>query len=97
LANEGRIRITVPAVVLAEWWRGQSQSSFVAGFDIEPMTASLARTAGEALAAVPSATVIDAIVMASAARRDDVVYTSDFDDLSRLRDQHFHGVRVMGI
>jgi len=61
------------------------------------MTDRLARSAGEAIAAVPGATVVDAIVMASAAQRDDVVYTTDFDDLSRLRDQHFRGVRVLGV
>ena len=83
--------------MLAEWWRGPRQSSYVAALEVEPMTARLARTAGEALAAVPAATVVDAIVMASAAQRQDVVYTSDFDDLARLRDQHFHGVRVMGV
>jgi hypothetical protein len=43
----------------------------------------LARAAGEALAAVPDAAVVDALVMASAARRGDVVSTSDFVDLQR--------------
>jgi hypothetical protein len=41
------------------------------------MTEALAKSAGEALAAVPGATVVDAIVMASAAARGGVVYTSD--------------------
>jgi hypothetical protein len=31
------------------------------------------------------ATAIDAVVMASAAQRGDVVYTSDFDDLNHFR------------
>jgi hypothetical protein len=61
------------------------------------MTERLAKSAGDALAAVPGSTVVDAIVMASAAQRDDVVHTSDFDDLSRLRDQHFRAVRVVGV
>ena len=44
-----------------------------------------------------SATTIDAIVMASAARRGDIVYTSDFEDLERLR-AHFRAVpRVLGV
>jgi len=34
--------------------------------------------------------------MASAARRGDVVLTSDFDDLERLR-QRFPAVRVLGV
>jgi hypothetical protein len=49
--------------------------------------------AGEALAAVPGATAIDAIVMASAAQRGDAVFTSDVEDLDRLR-RHFPDVRV---
>jgi rRNA-processing protein FCF1 len=92
-----QLRITVPVAVVAEWWRGGHQGSLLRAFDIEPMTERLAKSAGEALAAVPGATVVDAIVMASAAQRDDVVYTSDFDDLSRLRDQCFRDVRVLGV
>jgi len=46
------------------------------------MTERLARSAGEAIAAVPGTTAVDASVMASAAVRGGVVYTSDFDDLS---------------
>jgi hypothetical protein len=34
--------------------------------------------------------------MASAARRGDVVYTSDFDDLDRLR-SHFPAVRILAV
>jgi len=40
--------------------------------------------------------VVDAIVMASAASRGDVVYTSDFEDLTRLR-AHFRSVRVLAV
>ena len=60
------------------------------------MTERLARSAGEAIAAVPGTTVVDAIVMASAAARSGVVYTSDFDDLSRLC-VHFREVRVLSV
>jgi predicted nucleic acid-binding protein len=90
-----RSRIVVPVAVLAEWWRGnRDQARILRPFNVEPMSESLAKTAGEALAAVSRATVVDAIVMASAASRGDVVYTSDFEDLSRLR-SHFPSVRVM--
>ena len=57
---------------------------------------SLARTAGEAVAKVRDATTVDAIVMASAASRGDVVYTSDFEDLERLH-AFFPGVRVLSV
>jgi hypothetical protein len=98
LASTRNIRITLPVAVLAEWWRGgRRHAHYLKAFNVEQMTERLAKSAGEALAAVPGSTVVDAIVMASAAQRDDVVYTSDFDDLSRLRDQHFRAVRVMGV
>jgi hypothetical protein len=60
------------------------------------MSERLAKAAGEALAEVPGATAIDAIVMASAASRGDVVYTSDFDDLSRLRG-HFRAASIISV
>jgi hypothetical protein len=42
-------------------------------------------TAGIALGRVPGSTVVDAIVVASAALRGDTIYTSDVSDLERLR------------
>ena len=64
--------------------------------DVEIPTVALARVAGEALAAVRGASTIDAIVMASAALRCDVVYTTDVADLEALR-AHFPSVRVLGV
>ncbi len=97
-ATARRARLTLPVAVLAEWWRGGSrQARYLLAFKIEPMSERVAKSAGEAIAVVPGATVVDSIVMASAAQRDDVVYTSDFDDLSRLRERHFRGVRVLGV
>jgi hypothetical protein len=63
---------------------------------VDPLDEALAKAAGEALSAVPSATAVDAVVMASAARRGDIVYTSDFDDLTRLQ-SCFRGVRVFAV
>ena len=97
-AVRDNVRITVPTAVVAEWWRGRTDlaDDILAAVDIERMDEDLAKEAGEALAAVKRATAIDAIVMASAARRGDVVYTSDFDDLSRLQ-ARFRSVRVLGV
>ena len=91
------ILITVPAVVVAEWWRGRSDAREIVlrGVRVEDTTVAVARRAGEALAAVPGATAIDALVMASAARRGDIVYTSDLADLERLR-SYFPAVRLLG-
>ena len=88
--------VTVPAVVVAEWWRGRSDAReiILRGVRVESTTSEVARLAGEALAAVPGATAIDAMVMASAARRGDLVYTSDFADLERLQ-KYFPTVRIL--
>ena len=86
-------KVTVPAAVLAEWWRGSDRAEILSMVDVEPMTAVIAMAAGLALGEVRDAHVVDAIVMASAALRGDLVYTVDFDDLMRLRG-HFPTVRV---
>ncbi len=90
--------VTVPSAALSEWWRGRTdvRDLILRGVRVEPLDASLAKAAGEAMAAVVGATAIDAIVMASAARRGDVVLTSDFDDLERLR-QYFPSARVLSV
>jgi hypothetical protein len=95
-AIRDNVRVTVPSAALVEWWRGRTDlaQDILASVDVEPVDEGLAKVAGEALAAVPNATAIDAMVMASAARRGDVVYTSDFDDLMRLQ-AHFRSVRVL--
>lgn len=92
------IPITVPAVVVAEWWRGRSDARdlILRGVRVEVTTTEHARLAGEALAAVPTATVIDALVMASAARRGDLLYTSDVADLQRLQG-YFPAVRLLAV
>jgi predicted nucleic acid-binding protein len=92
--------LVVPSPVLTEWWRGgrsaHRQTLVLKTLSVEPPTSELARVAGEAIAATPGATPIDALVMASAAQRGDVVYTSDFDDLDRLR-SYFGTVRVLRV
>jgi predicted nucleic acid-binding protein len=90
--------ITVPADVVGEWWRGRTdlRASILDSVDVEPLTEALAKVAGEALAAVKGATLVDAIVMASAASRGDVVYTGDVEDLDRLR-AYFPRVRVLRV
>ena len=45
---------------------------------------------------VKDATLVDTVVMASAALRGDVVYTCDVDDLGRLQ-RYFPAVRVLGV
>jgi hypothetical protein len=96
LAHDERRVITVPAPVVVEWWRGRTdvREHILASVVVEPLSERLARLAGEALAAVRGATAIDAVVMASAALRGDVVYTSDIDDLGRFS-RFFPDVRLL--
>lgn len=89
----------VPAVVYVEWWRGRSdvREEILAAVIVEDMPPLLCRAAGQALGAVPEATIVDAVVMASAALRGGgVVYTSDVADLDRLA-RHFPTVRVLPV
>jgi predicted nucleic acid-binding protein len=88
--------VLVPGAVVAEWWRGRTDAreAILAGVAVVPVDDVLGRASGEALAAVPGATVVDAIVMALAALRNAIVYTSDTDDLEDLR-AFFPGVRVL--
>lgn len=95
-AREMGIPITVPTAVLAEWWRGRTDARehVMSGVLVEPLAEALAHRAGVAIAHVEAASVVDAIVMASAAARGDVVFTSDVEDLARLQG-YFPGVRVL--
>jgi predicted nucleic acid-binding protein len=92
------LQLTAPTVVIAEWWRGRTDArdKLFASLYVEPLTGQIAKAAGVAMAAVKRATLADAIVMASAALRGDLVYTSDFDDLDALR-SHFPTVRILNV
>jgi predicted nucleic acid-binding protein len=90
------LTVTVPAVVLIEWWRGNpGQRAVVERLSVEATSARLAELAGEAIATMgATATPIDTAVMASAAQRGDMVYTTDVNDLQQLQ-ACFKSVRVM--
>lgn len=99
LAQNAQLPITVPTVVVAEWFRESSKTNdaILRACTVEPLTLQLARSAGLALAAVKGATPIDAVVVASAAQRGDVIYTSDVSDLEALR-AYFRGLpAVLGV
>src|SRR5258706_10479229 len=90
--------VTVPSPVIIEWWRGQRGpiARLLDSVTVEPPDVALCKAAGEALAETGDSNAVDALVVASAARRGDVVYTSDFDDLNRLA-SYFPSVRVLRI
>ena len=94
------VPITVPTAVVVEWWRRgvreKERSVLLRAMQIEPLGLHVAKLAGSAAGLAPGAGAVDAIVMASAAQRDDVVYTSDPDDLEALRARvsEFSRVRI---
>jgi predicted nucleic acid-binding protein len=84
---EREVRPTVPTVVLGQAWRGGPQaqlSRLVRGCRIEPFTEPQARAAGEALAASAGRDLVDAAVVVTALAREDLIVTSDPDDLRRI-------------
>jgi predicted nucleic acid-binding protein len=95
------VRITVPSVVVAEWWRAgekeKERARILRSVAVEPISDFVARLAGVALTLTPRAQTIDALVMASACQRpNEIVYTSDPKDLEMLRDSvpQFSAVRI---
>jgi len=90
--------ITVPSAVIVEWWRGQRGpvARLLDAFRIELLDRDLAKEAGRALALAPGPSAVDAIVMASAARRGDRVLTGDVEDLDRLGNV-FPEVRILAV
>ncbi len=88
---------TVPTACWTEYFRGQwVDPRFLDSVIFEPLSRAVAEVAGRALSAIPTVQLADAVVMASAALRGDVVVTSDLPDLSRLA-SHFRGVRLLRI
>lgn len=95
-ARNKSIPVTVPAAVVVEWWRdgfGRREQDILEPLIVEPLTKALAMIAGAALTRI-QVELVDAIVMASAAQRGDIVYTSDPEDLHALQ-AYFPGVKVL--
>jgi predicted nucleic acid-binding protein len=78
---------TLPTVVLGQAWRGGPQarlSRLLQGCNVDPLTESQARAAGAALATSGGSDLVDAAVVVTALAREDLVVTSDPEDLSRI-------------
>jgi hypothetical protein len=97
------VLMTVPAVVVTEWWRAgiheKWRATLLRSMRVEALEEPLAKLAGIALGIVRGATAVDAIVMASASLRGDTVYTSDVGDLEALRAavSRFANVQVLHV
>ena len=93
-------RPTLTTAVLGQVWRGGPQaqlSRLLRGCRIQPLSEFEARSAGAALAASGSSDLVDAAVVVTALVRDDLIVTSDPDDLRRIaaalgRDLAVHAV-----
>jgi len=79
---------TIPAVVLAEVWRGDAKDAPVARLlkwcRIEPLDERRARAAGELRRSTAGAGAVDACVAVGVRERGDAVATSDPGDMRRL-------------
>lgn len=98
LRQRGLARVTIPRVVLLEWWRGRTdrrEKILAAATSVDPLADDIAKAAGVAQAKVRGATPIDAAVIATASLRDGMVVTRDVRDFAQLC-THFKGVRVLG-
>ncbi len=102
-AISARAAVIVPAVVVAETTRGGPRDATVNRViktveDVAPVTEDVAREAGRLLAgARKSNATMDALVVASAARREStIILTGDIDDITALAANYPH-VRVEGV
>lgn len=79
---------TIPAIALAEVWRGDAKDARVARLlkasSIETVDERLARAAGSLRRAIPGAGTIDACIAVGVRRRGDAIATSDPDDMRAL-------------
>jgi predicted nucleic acid-binding protein len=84
---------TIPAIALAEVWRGDAKDARVARLlkacSIEALDERLARAAGHLRRATPGASTIDACIAVGVSQRTDAIATSDPDDLRKLLGSRF--------
>ena len=79
---------TIPAIALAEVWRGDAKDARVARLlkacAVEPLAEPLARAAGRLRRSVPGAGTVDACIAVGVGSRRDALATSDPDDMRQL-------------
>jgi predicted nucleic acid-binding protein len=79
---------TVPAIALAEVWRGDAKDARVARLlkacSVEMVDEGLARMVGSMRRVIPGAHTIDACIAAGVRRRGDAIATSDPSDMRAL-------------
>jgi len=97
-ARDRGLVVSTPNVTLAEWWRGRTdrREAVVRAILVEPVSDEVMKLAGVALAKIPGAGTIDAIVAAFAIYRSGILYTGDLADFERLT-AFFPALRVFSI
>jgi predicted nucleic acid-binding protein len=86
-ARSSEEMFTVPAIVITEVWRGGRNANLARalnGCDLESLDVELAKAAGILCGRTGTDDPVDALVVASAARRGDDIITTDPDDLRAL-------------
>ena len=83
-----RIVPMVPAPVVAQCWRGTPRQAqlarLLAGCEIESLDDTRARATGTLAGRARTTDIVDASVVESALRRDDLVISSDATDLTAI-------------
>jgi len=79
---------TVPALVVAQSWRGGGRQALLArllaGCDVESLDDGQARSVGSLAARAATTDIVDVCVVEGAIRRHDLVVSSDPDDLQAI-------------
>lgn len=91
--------ITVPAVVLAQAWRGNSPiiARLLTSCVVEDLDELGAKRIGVLLSKSRRSDVVDAAVVVGARLRDDWIVTSDPDDIAHLVEAAGGGLRIIDI
>ena len=89
---------TVPAPVVAQYWRGSAcrvqLARMLAGCDVEIMDDGQARAVGALAACTGITDIVDACVVEGALRRHDLVVSSDPDDLKSIASAIGHRLEI---
>jgi hypothetical protein len=99
LAIQRDARITIPAVVLAQAWRGNSPAiaRLLPACVVEPVDESVAKRIGTFLGRTRQTDVVDAAVVVSALARGDAIVTPDPEDIRRLLGKARGRVRIVAV
>lgn len=89
-----RLKLTVPAPVVAQSWRGERNvrmTMLLRSVEVDDLDEDAAKRTGELLGASGSGDVVDAFLVLGASRRGDRTVTGDVSDIRRL-ESHVQGL-----